>query len=229
MMRKNNNLPASRRCLVLFNSNNGPEAVHVDWMRKDHDQDPAGGWWGMKRDAWEGGHRVPFIARWPGHIPGAQASRQVTNTADIFATLASAVGYPFPDEVAVDSFDMLPAVLGLQEEEKPIRPVLLTQIFRGEFQIRQGNWKYLDHKGSGGNPYNGALKKYALPEQEPDAPGQLHDLTIASGEATNLYFKQEDKRKELQTLLKKLEEDGRSAPKGRMPLVTAGDAASKSE
>lgn len=210
--------------LVLFNADNGAETVHVDWMRQDHGHDPAAGRRGVKRDGWEGGHRVPFIARWPENIPPAQVSKQATNTTDIFATLASAVGYALPDEVAVDSFDMLPAMLGKQGDDNPIRPYVVTQSFRGEFQIRQGDWKYLDHKGSGGNSYGeGILKKYALPETEPNAPGQLYNLATDPGETTNLYFKQEAKRLELQALLEKFKQDGRSAPKGRTPFVAKSD------
>jgi len=207
--------------LVLFNSDNGPETVHVDWMREDHDHDPAGGWRGMKRDGWEGGHRVPFIARWPGRIPKGQVSGQMTSTTDIFATLASVVGYKLPDEVAVDSYDMLPAMLGLQDEVDSIRPYMLTQSFRGQFQIRQGEWKYLDHKDSGGNDYSkGILQKYALPETAPEAPGQLYNLAKDPGETKNLFFSEPEKCRELQDLLKKLtaKENGRSAPRNRKPL-----------
>ena len=141
------------------------------------------------------------------------------NTTDIFATLASTAGFALPDDAAVDSFDLLPVMLGKQPEDKPVRPHLLTQSYLGQFQIRQGNWKYLDHKGSGGNKYEGELAKYVLPEQEPDAPGQLYDLTKDPGETANLYFKEESKRMELQALLRKLKEDGRSAPKGRTPVM----------
>lgn len=205
--------------LVLFHADNGAETRHVIWMRDDHNHDAVGGWRGMKRDGWEGGHRVPFIARWPSKIPPQQVTAQMMNTTDIFATIASAVATALPDDVAVDSFDLLPAMLGKQAEDKSIRPHLLTQSFQGQFQIRQGNWKYLDHEGSGGNKYEGDLAPYALPEQEPDAPGQLYDLTKDPGETTNLYFKEEARRKELQALLKKLKEDGRSAPKGRVPVT----------
>jgi arylsulfatase A-like enzyme len=208
--------------LVLFHADNGAETRHVVWMREDHNHDAVGGWRGMKRDGWEGGHRVPFIARWPLKIPPQQVTAQMMNTTDIFATLASAAGTALADEVAVDSFDLLPAMLGKQAEDKSIRPHLLTQSFQGQFQIRQGNWKYLDHKGSGGNKYEGDLAPYALPEQEPDAPGQLYDLAKDPGETTNLYFKEEARRKELQALLKKLKQDGRSAPKRRLPVMTAG-------
>jgi len=137
----------------------------------------------------------------------------MTNTTDIFATLAAVVGYQLAPADAVDSFNMLPAMQGTQDEATSIRPHMLTQSFRGEFQIRQGDWKYLDHQGSGGNNYNqGALKAYILPELAPDAAGQLYNLKTDPGETTNLYFKQEAKRKELQQLLEKLKTSGRSAP-----------------
>jgi len=113
---------------------------------------------------------------------------------------------------------MLPAFLGTQDKNVSIRPHMLTQSFRGEFQIRQGNWKYLDHKGSGGNTYNNALKKYALPETAPEANGQLYNLEKDPGETTNLFFIEEAKRKELKTLLENLKKSGRSAPKNRIPI-----------
>lgn len=205
--------------LVLFSADNGPETLHVDWMRRDHDHDAAGGWRGMKRDGWEGGHRVPFIARWPGRIPAGQSSDQMTNTTDVLATLASVVGYALPDDAATDSFDILPAMLGTQDPSQSIRPHLLTQSFRGEFQIRQGQWKFLDHKGSGGNNYSqGMMTKYALPDTEPDAPGQLYNLATDPGETTNLYYKESAKQKQMKTLLEQLKSSGRSAPVSRVPI-----------
>jgi arylsulfatase A-like enzyme len=205
--------------LIIFNSDNGAEINHVHWMRQDHDHDASGGWRGMKRDGWEGGHRVPFIVRWPGIFPGGQVSDQMINTTDIFATLASVVGYKLEDQDARDSFDMLPVMLGTQDKNKSIRPHMLTQSFRGEFQIRQGNWKYLDHMGSGGVSYDSKiLEKYKLPETAPNATGQLFNLTSDPGETTNQFFTRADKRKELQELLQYLKSSGRSAPKNRIPL-----------
>ncbi|MEM7475373.1 MAG: arylsulfatase [Planctomycetota bacterium] len=215
-------LGIDKNTLVLFNADNGPETMHTVWMRQDHQHDAAGGKRGMKRDGWEGGHRVPFIARWPAAIPAGQVSDQLTNTTDIFATLASLVGYQLEDKDAVDSFDMLPVLLGEQDKATSIRPHMLTQSFRGEFQLRQGNWKYLDHKGSGGNNYSkGMLQAYVLDEKEPEATGQLYNLTEDPEETNNLFFAEADKRKELQTLLKKLtdKEGGRSAPTGRKPRI----------
>jgi len=205
--------------LILFNADNGAETLHVDWMRQDHDHDASGGFRGMKRDGWEGGHRVPFIARWPGRIPAGQVSNQLTNTTDIFATLASVIGYELEENDATDSFDILPAMLGMQDEADSIRPHMLTQSFRGEFQIRKGDWKYLDHKGSGGNGYDkGKLKKYALPEKAPDAEGQLYNLKDDPGETNNLYFANEAKRVEMKALLEQLKSTGRSASKSREPI-----------
>ena len=205
--------------LILFNADNGAETMHVDWMREDHDHDPSAGLRGMKRDAWEGGHRVPFIARWPGRIPQGQVSDQITSTTDIFATLASIVDFTLPDDAAVDSFDMLPVMTGKQDPVKPVRPHLLTQSFRGEFQIRKGKWKYLDHQGSGGNNYErGVLKKYEIKETAPEAPGQLYDLAADPQETINLYFKKTEVRRELQALLQRLKQEGRSAPVQRKPV-----------
>ena len=114
---------------------------------------------------------------------------------------------------------MLPAMLGIQNPKQSIRPHLLTQSFRGEFQIRQGDWKFLDHKGSGGNNYSkGILQKYALSESEPEAPGQFYHLATDPGETKNLYYKESGRREEMEALLKKLKESGRSAPKGRIPI-----------
>ncbi|MBG87189.1 MAG: arylsulfatase [Verrucomicrobiales bacterium] len=204
--------------LVIFTSDNGPETLHTIWMREDHKHDAAGGWRGMKRDGWEGGHRVPFIARWPGRITEGQVSDQLINTTDIFATLASIVGYQLAENDAVDSFDMLPALLG--KAAKPIRPHMITQSFRGEYQLRVGHWKYLAHKGSGGNNYTRPnMAKYALPETESDAIGQLFNLDKDPGETTNLFFTQAAKRKEMQALLKTVSgTDGRTAPRRRVPL-----------
>ncbi|MEZ6067091.1 MAG: arylsulfatase [Planctomycetaceae bacterium] len=217
--------------LVLFTSDNGPETLHTVWMREDHQHDPAGGYRGMKRDGWEGGHRVPMLARWPGRIPPGRVSRQLINTTDVFATLASLVGYELPDDVAVDSFDMLPVLLGTQPEEDAVRPCMLTQSFRGEFRLRQGEWKYLHHSGSGGNEYSRApLLPYALSETAPGSTGQLFNLSDDAGETRNLYFDEARRREELQRLLSQLTGvAGRTAPLGRKPIGLRGAAVPPSE
>ena len=97
-----------------------------------------------------------------------------------------------------------------------IRPYLLTQAFGGArtLSIRRGQWKYLDHPGSGGNRYDkGELKPFALPETAPDAPGQLYNLDTDPGETTNLYFKHPEIVAELKSLLDQSKTEGRSRPR----------------
>ena len=88
--------------------------------------------------------------------------------------------------------------------------------------VRRGPWKYLDHKGSGGNRYEGnpQLKKYTIEDTAPDAPGQLYNLQTDPGETTNLYYKHPDIVEELKSLLETSKQSGRSAPLNRTSLTT---------
>ena len=201
--------------LVVFTSDNGPEVSTVINMRKDHMHDGARPWRGVKRDNWEGGHRVPMIVRWPGKISPGSSSKQITSLTDVFATVADIVEAKIPVEAAADSFSMLPAMLGT-DSGKPIRPYILQQGFGGKryLAIRRGNWKYLAHKGSGGNRYGekSQLHQYQLPELLPDAPGQLYNLESDPGETKNLSNEHPEIVAELTKLLKKSIDDGRSVP-----------------
>ena len=96
----------------------------------------------------------------------------------------------------------------------PSRPYLLQQTISLGLSIRQGRWKLLDHKGSGGNNYqrNKRLQKYALPETAPEAPGQLYDLETDPGETTNLYEKHPQIVARLKKLLDESKKGGRSRP-----------------
>lgn len=203
--------------LVIFHADNGPETLHTIWMREDHDHDAAGGRRGMKRDGWEGGHRVPLIARWPGRVPAGSVTGQLACTTDLVATFASIAGQDVPDEVAVDSFDLLPALVGAKGDDDPVRPHLVTQSFRGEYQLRVGDWKYLAHQGSGGNNYSrGKMANYVIDDGSGDAPAQLYDLASDPGETRNLYATEPERRERMETLLEELSgKEGRSAPTGR--------------
>jgi arylsulfatase A-like enzyme len=198
--------------LVLFTSDNGPETLTTVHMRMDQGHDGARPWRGMKRDQWEGGHRVPLIARWPGKIPAGSTTDQTTCLTDLMATCAAVVDARLPEDAAEDSFNMLPVLLN-EPVPEPIRPYTLHQTNSLALAIRRGPWKYLDHKGSGGNRYDrGQLVPYALPETAPDAPGQLYDLSTDPGETTNLYFQHPEIVRELKTQLDLFKASGRSAP-----------------
>ena len=198
--------------LVILSSDNGPEVTSVVHMRADHAHDGAKPWRGVKRDNWEGGHRVPFIVRWPGKVKPGSTSDQLASLTDIMATIAAITGAELPQDAAEDSFNLLPALEG--KATASIRPYLLTQAFMGvrTLSIRRGNWKYLDHRSSGGNNYDkGDLKPYTLPDNTPDAPGQLYNLETDPGETKNLYFKHPEIVLELKALLERSSAQGRSA------------------
>ncbi|MEM7310593.1 MAG: arylsulfatase [Planctomycetota bacterium] len=200
--------------LVVFCSDNGPEVPTVIHMRKEHEHDGARPWRGVKRDQWEGGHRTPLLVRWPGRVEAGSVSEQPVSLTDLFATCAAIVGAELPNDAAEDSFNLLPALTG--EAEGPLRPYLLSQTMSAKLALRRGDWKYLDHRGGAGSNYERdgewGLKQYALPDTDPDAPGQLYNLAADPGETTNLYSEHPELVAELKALLDRTVADGRSAP-----------------
>ena len=213
LMKTLEQLGMAENTIVMFSSDNGPETTAVVHMRADYGHDGARPWRGVKRDQWEGGHRVPLIVRWPGKIAAGSTSDQTVCLTDIMATCATITGATLPDSAAPDSFDILPILLG-KDNGGQIRPYTLHQTISLALAIRKGPWKYLDHKGSGGNNYNNPeLKPFALPDSAPDAPGQLYNLETDPGETVNLYFKHPEIVAELKALLEKSKVEGHSALK----------------
>jgi len=207
-------LGIAENTLVMFSSDNGPETTTTYHMRKDYGHDPARPWRGMKRDQWEGGHRVPFIVRWPGHIKPSRKTEQMTSLTDVIATIGAVVKTEIPENSAEDSFNMLPVLLGEQGDET-VRDYLIQQSHRkGSLSIRRGPWKYLNHQGSGGNRYqkNEKLKEYIIPDTAPEAPGQLYNLATDPGERVNLYYEKPEIVAELKRKLEEFRKSGRSAP-----------------
>ncbi|MDG2489077.1 MAG: sulfatase-like hydrolase/transferase, partial [Roseibacillus sp.] len=168
-------------------------------------------WRGVKRDNWEGGHRVPMIARWPDRIKAGSRSEQTVCLTDLMATCAALTGAKLPVDAAEDSFDMLPVLLG--EANKSIREYTLHQTISLALAIRGGDWKYLDHKGSGGNRYRGGLQKYALPDSASETPGQLYNLATDPGETINLVAEKPEIANSLREQLEKFKASGRSRPR----------------
>jgi arylsulfatase A-like enzyme len=199
--------------LVIFASDNGPEAPTTVHMRQIHHHDGARPWRGLKRDNWEGGHRTPFIVRWPGKVKAGSTSGQLLSLTDVMATCAALVGAKLPNDAAEDSYDMLSVLLGKQSDD-PVRRFMLQQTNRLELSIREGHWKYLDHKGSGGNDYEAKeyLRPYILKDTDPDAPGQLYDLETDPGEKVNLYSKHPERVQKMKAQLEEYKNSGRSAP-----------------
>jgi arylsulfatase A-like enzyme len=154
---------------------------------------------------------VPFIARWPAQVRPGVATATVSQC-DLLATCADLLGVTLPKDAGEDSFSFLPVLTGA-EAGRPRRTFTLQQDFRSGVSIRQGDWKYLDHQGSGGNGYGqGQLARYAHPDSAPTAPGQLYDLRNDPGERRNLCLERPEIVKELKGLLEQSKARGRSAP-----------------
>jgi arylsulfatase A len=201
--------------IVIFASDNGPEVPTVLNMRKTHAHDGARPWRGVKRDQWEGGHRTPFLVRWPGKVEASSTSNQLTSLTDVMATCAEIVGAKLPNDAAEDSYSMLPVLLG-NADDKSVREFMLQQTISLAMSIRSGNWKYLDHKGSGGNNYDKpgdwGMSPYKIADTDPDAPGQLYDLAADPGETKNLYSIHPKIVKMLKEQMETYMRSGRSTP-----------------
>ncbi len=186
--------------LLIVTSDNGPREG-TDGHR------PAGPWRGLKSHIWEGGHRVPFIARWPGRIPAGATSDEPICLTDLLATCAAIVGDRLGDDEGPDSYNVLPALLG-RKGDRPIREAIVSHSVFGVFAIRQGPWKLiLDCPDSGGwvRPRGHGPK--------PGTPGQLYNLAEDPGERHNLYDAHPEIVARLRALLERYRRSGRSAPR----------------
>lgn len=138
---------------------------------------------GTKADIWEGGHRVPFVARWPGKVPAGETSDTLIELTDLLATCAGIVAAELPDGAGEDSRSFLPQLLGKTLDEYP-RDFVVHHSLWGVFAIRQGPWKLVpDHRGSGGFSQPRDLD----PAKEGGPPGQLYNLADDPAETKNVW------------------------------------------
>jgi arylsulfatase A-like enzyme len=183
--------------LVIFSSDNGcSKAAGIPKLQaKGHY--PSANLRGSKADSWDGGHRVPFLVRWPGTVAPGSTSDQTLCLTDLFATAAELTGAPVPAGCAEDSVSFLPALSG-----KPIvstRAGVIHHSISGHFSYRMGKWKLILAKGSGG---------WTSPTEKQVAAGtpiaQLYDMEQDVGETTNLYLSHPEV---VDRLLKQMESD----------------------
>jgi arylsulfatase A len=192
----------SDQTLLLFSSDNGPTWYDRDVERFGHDS--SGGWRGMKADAWEAGHRVPFIVRWPGTVMPGSTSDHLTCFTDVLATLADLTGTTLPEDAGPDSFTFLPVLRGEQDDNARLRPSLVIPAGNGTLTIRSGDWKLITALGSGGFSEPKRIK----PGPD-DPPGQLYHLAEDPAEMSNRYLQEPQIVQRLQAELDRIESAGR--------------------
>ncbi len=200
---------AAKNTLVIFTSDNGPAPIAgmIDSLRAQG-HDSAGGWRGAKQDLYEGGHRVPFLVRWPGVVAPGTTSRALVSLVDVLATVADIVlptGRGLPAGAGEDSVSFLPLLRqpGAVFER---RGAVVFQSGNGSLAIRDGRWKLCLAPGSGGlsAPAPGSSAEKGLP------PLQLFDLEADPAEKTNLQAAHPDTVRRLTTLLESYRKTGRS-------------------
>ena len=192
--------------LVIFTADNGcsPAAGTPALEKQGHFASAQ--FRGYKADIWDGGHRVPFLARWPGKIKPASTSMQLICHVDFIATCAELLGAPLPPNAGEDSVSILPALLGANRA--PTREAVVHHSIHGMFSIRQGPWKLELCPGSGGwaAPLDPAARKAGLPEI------QLYNLAADPAESKNVHAENPAIVARLRELLDRYVADGRSTP-----------------
>jgi arylsulfatase A len=165
---------------------------------------PSAGYRGYKSDVWDGGHRIPCVARWPRVIRAGSVCDGLVCLSDLMATCADILGAPLPDNAGEDSVSMMPLFRQAAMSE---RTTVVHHSINGKFAVRDGRWKLVLCPGSGGWTHNDAdAAKAGFPLV------QLYDMKDDPGETRNLHAERPDKVKELLALLKRYVADGRSTP-----------------
>lgn len=190
--------------LVLFTSDNGcsPMAGWEELRAAGHH--PSYIYRGHKADLYEGGHRVPFIVRWPGQVAEGSVSHALLGFADVMPTIAELLGTPLPENASEDGYSFLAVLRG----QPGVRQDLVMHSANGSFAIRQGSWKLCLCPGSGGSSYPapGRDDTTALP------PVQLYNLETDPAEQHNLQGEHPEIVARLTALLEHYVSQGRSTP-----------------
>ena len=185
--------------LLIFTSDNGSRWTEEEINQYDHRSNYI--FRGMKSMLYEGGHRVPFIVRWPGKVKKASASGQMVNMTDFLATFADYFQADLDYNAGEDSYSFSPALLN-QKAVLPSRDHLINRSFKGKTAIRNGPWKLLLHDGHGG-VFIPDIAKY-------DSRWQLYNLDHDPEEKNNVYLQNKTIADSLHNLFRMYDEEERS-------------------
>ena len=191
-------LKLTENTLVIFTSDNGGaiKDTYDDGTNELHGlQPPNGALRGSKGTLYEGGHRVPYIARWPGHIKAGDTSDALMGHIDSLATFAALTGQKLATDAAPDSFNALPALLG----EKPAKPardhLVLQNNNQAPLALREGDWVFI-----------------AKPQRPAGGSGELYNLATDLAEKNDLSGQEPERLKAMSARLEQLRAQGRSRP-----------------
>jgi len=205
--------PSANDTLVIFTSDNGPENLTYPLLN-EFGHLSQGALRGAKRMLWEGGHRVPFLAWWPGRVKAGAVEKEVICLTDLMATVAKLTGQKLPPQAAEDSYDISAALFG-QTRSKPIREATVHHSMNNEYGLRQGDWVFIESPKSA----HGAAEPKAWRErfgiQPHTEPAELFHLAEDPRETKNLYAQYPDRARAMRALLEKYKADGRSVPAKR--------------
>lgn len=199
--------------LLIFTSDNGPETKTTDDegvydRARQHRHFSMGNLRGIKRDVWEGGHRVPFIASWPALVPAGTCCNQLVELGDLMATCAEINDVDSPDEVGEDSISILPLLRG--NMDKPVREMAIHHSCSGRFAIRKGDWVFIDAPSGDDNKEPDWFKSERGYTPH-DCPGELFNLNKDSSECLNCYSEYPEKVAELSRILRDIKVSGGTA------------------
>ncbi len=198
-----------KNTMIIFTADNGcsPAAGIVELQDMGHY--PSYIYRGHKADIYEGGHRVPFIVKWPERIDKDVVNDQIISTTDLMATLAEIVDYSLSENEGEDSYSMLHLFNG-NKADNSIRETIVHHSINGSFAIRRGEWKLIMAPGSGGWSFPNPAKDKSTIDTLP--PIQLYNLIDDPGETINLQKENPELVADLKSILIKYIEDGRSTP-----------------
>ncbi len=186
--------------LIFFTADNGCSPAANIPQLKEKGHDPSYSLRGHKADAWDGGHRVPYVVRWPKVITAGRVSDEVICHTNLMATCAEILGVELPESAGVDSFSILPVLRGDKAAE-PTHPYVIHHSISGRFAIRKGDWKFIACKGSGG-----------WSRGDDGKASQLYTMAKDRKESNNLVTAKPEVIAELTRLLETAVADGRSTP-----------------
>jgi arylsulfatase A len=163
---------------------------------------------GLKRDIWEGGHRIPLVVRWPGVVaPGAVSSALVSQI-DLMATIAAVVDYQLPPEAAEDSHDLLPLWQG---QTTVGRHSMAHNTYKDHYAVRADDWVLIDAPSGHVTKVPAWFDEQNQYEANP-YPAALYHIREDLGEHHNLFATRPEKVAELRELLQRIRAHGEVRP-----------------